>query len=216
MGSEMSCCQAEAEGDATRKRSYLARGLPGKGERTSLLTDLHQEEMSSSSPLGLRWKLDNTIKLDGMLKGGRELSNPKLATALTLQCEFTPEQWSSFGIHDLHENDYIRCGNYYFTPTTACSTGMHLQVLKLRHPSYSAKTRRASILAHSSSKEMPQPSSKLPQSNFETRTPQPAPSPSSSGSQTSCEQGASHETGGWSEALESLEKEKKVSKLRGA
>ena len=47
---------------------------------------------------------------------GRELSNSKLATELQKKQDFTPEEWDSYGIAEVHQEDFIMAGDSYFKP----------------------------------------------------------------------------------------------------
>ena len=47
---------------------------------------------------------------------GRELFNSKLATELQRKQDFTPEEWDSYGIVEVHQDDFIMAGDSYFKP----------------------------------------------------------------------------------------------------
>ena len=47
---------------------------------------------------------------------GRELFNSKLATELQRKQDFTPEEWDSYGIAEVHQEDFIMAGDSYFKP----------------------------------------------------------------------------------------------------
>ena len=47
---------------------------------------------------------------------GRELSSAKLATELQKKLDFAPEEWESFGIAEVHADDWIQAGTSYFKP----------------------------------------------------------------------------------------------------
>ena len=47
---------------------------------------------------------------------GRELSNSKLATELQKKQDFPPEEWDSYGIAEVYQEDFIKAGDSYFKP----------------------------------------------------------------------------------------------------
>jgi hypothetical protein len=72
------------------------------------VNDMRQHE--NDNLLGLKWK--KTINPGR----GRSLRNSGLAAALTRKTEFTKQEWESFGITDLHKDDFIKLDIWTFIP----------------------------------------------------------------------------------------------------
>jgi hypothetical protein len=72
------------------------------------VNDMRQHE--NDNLLGLKW--EKTINPGR----GRSLRNSGLATALTRKTEFTKQEWESFGITDLHKDDFIKLDIWTFVP----------------------------------------------------------------------------------------------------
>ena len=95
----------EASGTDERNESF-------REDEETLLGGSSDSNPQRHFTLGSRWKNVGVSKP----KGGRELSNDKLAAALTSKTEFSVHEWEEFGITDLREDDYIKSNTSYFKP----------------------------------------------------------------------------------------------------
>ena len=77
---------------------------------------------------GLKWKEVGTAKPTI----GTELTNPKLSQALKTKQEFLENEWDSFGITDLSEDDFVWLDGAVFKPaalsTTLLASGTFINV----------------------------------------------------------------------------------------
>ena len=64
---------------------------------------------------GLKWKYVGDDR-----PAGRELTNAKLVNALRSKTTFTQVEWDSFGIKDLHIDDFVRTSSIYFYQPIQC------------------------------------------------------------------------------------------------
>jgi hypothetical protein len=71
-----------------------------------------QQQLLCAGTDGLKWQDAGVTR-----PKGAELTNPKLADALTRKTHFTMEQWAAFGIENLQVDQYIKSGESYFKPT---------------------------------------------------------------------------------------------------
>ena len=63
-----------------------------------------------------QWQNVGTTKPTTGRELSNELSNSKLATELQKKQDFTPEEWDSYGIAEVHQEDFIMAGDSYFKP----------------------------------------------------------------------------------------------------
>ena len=75
------------------------------------ITWLHWRKLFDAAVFGSQWE-----EIGVANPTGRELSNPKLATALMSKTQFTADEWRDFGIYDLGKDDFIQSGAWYYKP----------------------------------------------------------------------------------------------------
>lgn len=83
---------------------------PGVGTRA-----LKFDDIGSKLTSGLKWQNIGASRPSE----GRQLTSPKLAAALQTKLEFTQEEWDTFGIPHVHEDDFIRAGSSFFKPASS-------------------------------------------------------------------------------------------------
>jgi len=82
----------------------------------SILEGLSSLDLSGEDlpVLGLKWQCAGIVEPIT----GRLLENEALANALSAKLEFTPQEWATFGMADLHIDDYVKsemdCVSSYF------------------------------------------------------------------------------------------------------
>ena len=73
---------------------------------------------------------------------GRELINPELEAALkNSKTEFTEQECKSLGVSDLHNDDFIKAGDSYFTPADCSAVLVAKKALKCSVCGASVKSR---------------------------------------------------------------------------
>eukprot|EP00802_Teleaulax_amphioxeia_P007444 Tamp_07450.p1 GENE.Tamp_07450~~Tamp_07450.p1 ORF type:complete len:471 (-),score=41.33 Tamp_07450:902-2314(-) len=107
-------------------------------KHTPSVPDLTRHQTAS----GLRWKNVGTRKpIHGT--PGLEITNARLAAALARKNEFSAEEWTTFGVYDLHMENFIKSGGCYFQPVKKATEftlieSWNLRGLELERSSMSA------------------------------------------------------------------------------